>query len=111
MNPGAAEPILRLHRIRKEFVPSGGSAFLFPSRRRRSVLAVDDLSLHIAGRETYGLVGESGSGKSTTGRIAVGLLSPDSGEVLFRASSPPRATPASRRPPRRGRSAPPGRPP
>ena len=86
MKPGAAEPILRLYRIRKEFVPSGGSTFSFPARRRRGVLAVDDLSLHVAERETYGLVGESGSGKSTTGRIAVGLLGPDSGEVLFRAS-------------------------
>ena len=44
MKPGAAEPILRLHRIRKEFVPSGGSRFLFPARRRRGILAVDDLS-------------------------------------------------------------------
>jgi len=46
-------------------------------------LAVDDLSLSIAPGEIYGLVGSDGAGKTTTIRLLVGALKPDSGEAAI----------------------------
>ena len=54
-----------------------------------SVHAVDDVSLTIRRGETLGIVGESGSGKSTTGRMALGLERPDTGEVRFAGEAMP----------------------
>jgi len=61
------------------------------------VRAVDHVSLAVAPGQTLGIVGESGCGKSTTGRLALGLELPDSGEVRFRgAPLPPPGTAAWR---------------
>ena len=50
---------------------------------RRVLPAVEDVTLGVDPGEIVGLVGESGSGKSTLARLALRLLSPDSGEVRF----------------------------
>ncbi|MCK9281293.1 MAG: ABC transporter ATP-binding protein [Melioribacteraceae bacterium] len=53
-------------------------------RRYDSVLAVDDISYYVNRGEMFGLVGPDGAGKTTTIRMLVGLINPDSGsaEVL-----------------------------
>jgi len=50
---------------------------------RRSIRAVDHVSLAIVPGQVICLVGESGSGKTTTGKIAAGLLKPTAGSVRF----------------------------
>lgn len=60
----------------------GGGLLRF-LRRDDEVRAVDGISLSVGRDETLGLVGESGSGKSTLGLIAIGLLTPTSGQVLL----------------------------
>ncbi len=46
-----------------------------------ATLAVDDMNLSIASGEIYGLVGSDGAGKTTTMRLLVGALKPDSGDA------------------------------
>lgn len=45
--------------------------------------AVDDVSLTIYRGETLGVVGESGCGKSTLGKMILGLLPAESGEIYY----------------------------
>ena len=45
-------------------------------KRKRTVKAVDDLSLDVYPGEILGLVGESGAGKSMTGAAILGLIEP-----------------------------------
>ncbi|MEO8652540.1 MAG: ABC transporter ATP-binding protein [Ramlibacter sp.] len=68
-----AVPLLKVEDLCKRYLGRGG----------RATQALDRVSLEIAAGETLGVVGESGSGKSTLGKMAVGLLQPDSGSILF----------------------------
>ncbi len=73
------ELILSAERIAKHY-PVKAAGF---SRRAGRVLAVQDVSLHVAAGEVFGLVGESGCGKSTLGRVLLRLEEPSAGRVLF----------------------------
>ncbi len=54
--------------------------------------AVDDLNLNIGSGEIYGLVGSDGAGKTTTMRLLVGALKPDSGDASICGYSVSRQT-------------------
>jgi ABC-2 type transport system ATP-binding protein len=47
----------------------------------KDLVAVKDVSFHIAEGETYGLLGPNGAGKTTTISMVCGLLESDAGEV------------------------------
>jgi ABC-2 type transport system ATP-binding protein len=49
--------------------------------RRKSIVAVRDLTLTVEPGEVYGLLGPNGSGKSTTLKIILGLVSPTTGRT------------------------------
>jgi ABC-2 type transport system ATP-binding protein len=56
--------------------------FPVPLRRQR-VMAVKNLSLSVQPGEVYGLLGPNGCGKSTTLKILLGLVTPNSGRTLI----------------------------
>jgi len=71
------KPLLELYDLTKDFpVAAGGFGLV-----RKSVHAVDKVSLAILPGETLSIVGESGCGKSTLARMILRLTPPTSGEV------------------------------
>ncbi|MFT6775340.1 MAG: oligopeptide/dipeptide ABC transporter ATP-binding protein [Paracoccaceae bacterium] len=72
------DTILSARAVAKHFTMGGG---LFEAKR--TVRAVDGVSLAVRRGETLSIVGESGCGKSTLARLLVRLLKPTSGEVLY----------------------------
>jgi oligopeptide/dipeptide ABC transporter ATP-binding protein len=72
-------PLLETRQLTKHFVT--GRSLL--SRQRKTVRALDGVSLSIEEQETLGVVGESGCGKTTLGRAILGLIPATAGQVLF----------------------------
>ena len=60
------------------------------TRRYGSVLAASEVSFEVRRGEMFGLIGPDGAGKTTTLRMVLGLLKPDSGEVRTCGLSPQR---------------------
>lgn len=50
------------------------------------VKALDSVQLRLKKGEVHALMGENGAGKSTFMKLLIGLLTPDSGEILFEGS-------------------------
>ena len=67
-----------------KYFPLGKDALFGP---KSFVHAVDDVDFVIQSGEALGLVGESGCGKTTTGKLLVKLMSPDSGRIYFRSGA------------------------
>jgi oligopeptide/dipeptide ABC transporter ATP-binding protein len=67
----------------RALVEGKGLSKWFESSKGAPVRAVENVSFAIAEREVLGVVGESGSGKSTLGRLALRLLEPSVGAMLF----------------------------
>jgi spermidine/putrescine transport system ATP-binding protein len=69
------------------------------SKRFGALLAVDDLSLELAGGEFFTLLGPSGCGKTTTLRVIAGFEQPSEGEIKIEgadvASLPPHRRPTN----------------
>jgi simple sugar transport system ATP-binding protein len=53
------------------------------TKRFPGVLANDNVSFSVAPGEIHALLGENGAGKSTLVKMIYGILSPDSGEILW----------------------------
>lgn len=64
----------------------------FPASHKRSLKAVDRVTLNIYKGETLSLVGESGCGKTTLGRTILGVYPKTSGEILYQGQDREKAS-------------------
>jgi peptide/nickel transport system ATP-binding protein len=78
-------PLLQVKNLTKRF--STRKRSFMGGKPGGELLAVDDVSFEVGAGECLGLVGESGCGKTTTARMILRSITPDSGEILFQKQS------------------------
>ncbi|PQZ95160.1 ABC transporter ATP-binding protein [Arthrobacter sp. MYb227] len=81
-------PVLTAHNLSKSFKMPNGASFT----------AVHKASFELLPGKTLSVIGESGSGKTTTARMVLGLLKPDTGAVTLFGSPWSKLSEAQRRP-------------
>jgi len=74
-------PLLEVSHVSKEF--SIRKSGLFAPKSSSKALAVDDVSFTVQRGECLGLVGESGCGKTTTSKMIMRAITPDSGSITL----------------------------
>ncbi len=74
----SSETLLQAHDLTRDFTVRAG---LFSPKR--TLHAVNGVSLALARGDVLGIVGESGCGKSTLARLLLGLLPPSSGHITL----------------------------
>jgi len=85
------EKLLDIQDLRVDFPIPRSIPDVLLGRPRRTIKAVDGVSLFVQRGHTVGLVGESGSGKTTLARTVVGLAERTDGEIrLFGVPLPPK---------------------
>src|SRR5215207_193266 len=72
-------PVLKVESLCKSFVLRAG----WFSGRKRTIHAVNGVSIELPHGTTLGLVGESGCGKTTVSKMIMRAIRPDSGRVLY----------------------------
>jgi len=77
-------PLLEVKHLTKRYSTRKRSFLGGKSGSSGEFLAVDDVSFEVGAGECLGLVGESGCGKTTTARMILRSVTPDSGEILFK---------------------------
>jgi ABC-2 type transport system ATP-binding protein len=68
------DPVIETHELGRDFRVRDGL-------RRRTVVAVDQLSVRVGAGEAVGYIGANGAGKSTTIKMLTGILVPTRGSV------------------------------
>jgi len=80
-HPDLSDPIIETNGLTREFRVRDGL-------KRRTLVAVDDLTLRIEPGEAVGYIGANGAGKSTTIKMLTGILVPTRGSVTTCALRP-----------------------
>jgi peptide/nickel transport system ATP-binding protein len=81
--PNLDVPLLKVSSLTKSYATRKRS-FFGRAGASGAFLAVDDVSFEVGAGECLGLVGESGCGKTTTARMILRSVAPDSGSIVFK---------------------------
>ncbi len=76
-------PLLVGRNLSKSF-PDGTGQLL---GKKSEFRVLSDININLYPNKTLGIVGESGCGKSTLGKILLGLLTPDCGELIYQGEN------------------------
>lgn len=83
-----AEHLSKTYSIIDKEVGLKGSIKAFFKPKKKSIPAVQDISLQVGKGEIIGYIGSNGSGKSTTIKMLTGVLYPDQGSVRINGLNP-----------------------